>query len=275
MRASAVMTRGVVTVAPGTPLEDARALLTNNRFSALPVTDGGGRLVGIVTTLDLLRAEVDGRAGARVVEFMTRNPMTVTPDTLVGIVAHRMRRYGEVRAMPVVERGLLVGIVTRGDLLRTPERRSLLDRLLGTPDVDLDVPPPDRPRVGTTAGEVMTPIDRCWVADGSTPVGEAAAWLSAQRLSTLPVLDADDRLLGVVSEADLLPDRLSGRGPAPRTCGEAMTTSPTAVRHDVPLTKVAKAMVRRRYRSLPVLGDDDRVVGMVSRGDLLRAEAPG
>ncbi|WP_433802796.1 CBS domain-containing protein [Actinomycetospora sp. CA-084318] len=274
MRASAVMTRGVVTVSPGTSLDDARALLTTNRFSALPVTEGG-RLVGIVTTLDLLRAEVTGRAGARVAEFMTRDPMTVTPDTLVGILAHRMRRYGEVRAMPVVERGLLVGIVTRGDLLRTPERRSLVDRLLGTPDVDLDVPPPDRPRAGTTAGEVMTPIDRCWVADPSTPVGEAAAWLSAQRLSALPVLDADDHLLGVVSEADLLPDRLSGRGRAPRTCGEAMTAGATAVRHDVPLTKVAKAMVRRRYRSLPVLGADDRVVGMVSRGDLLRARTPG
>jgi CBS domain-containing protein len=275
MRASAVMTRGVVTVSPGTPLEDARALLTGNRFSALPVTDGGGRLLGIVTTLDLLRAEVEGRAGARVAEFMTRDPMTVGPDTLVGIVAHRMRRYGEVRVLPVVERGLLVGIVTRGDLLRTPERRSLLDRLLGTPDVDLDVPPPDRPRVGTVAGDVMTPIDDCWVAAGSTPVADAAAWLSAQRLSALPVLDDDDRLLGVVSEADLLPDRLSGRGPAPRTCGEAMTTGATAVRHDVPLPKVAKAMVRRRFRSLPVLGADDRVVGMVSRGDLLRARAPG
>ncbi|WP_157647349.1 CBS domain-containing protein [Actinomycetospora chiangmaiensis] len=268
------MTRGVVTVRPDTPLADARTLVTTNRFSALPVTDGGGRLRGIVTTLDLLRADVEGRADARVAEYMTRDPMTVGPDTLVGIVAHRMRRYGEVRVLPVVDQGVLVGIVTRGDLLRTPERRSLLDRLLGTPDVDLDVPPPDRPRVGATAGEVMTPIDECWVAVPATPVGDAASWLAAQRLSALPVLDDDDRLLGVVSEADLLPDRLSGRGPAPRTCGEAMTARATAVRHDVPLPKVAKAMVRRGYRSLPVLGDDDRVVGMVSRGDLLRAQAP-
>ena len=53
-----------------------------------------------------------------------------------------------------------------------------------------------------------------------------------------------------------------------------MTTGATAVRHDVPLVKVAKAMIRHTWRVLPVLGDDDRVVGMVSRGDLLRAESP-
>ncbi|MDL5159592.1 CBS domain-containing protein [Actinomycetospora termitidis] len=272
---SAVMTSGVVTVGPSTPLADARALLTANRYSGLPVVSTGHRLVGILTTLDLLRAEVEGRSGARVADVMTRDPMTMTPDSPVSVLAHRLRRYGEVRVMPIVEGGVLVGIVTRGDLLRTPERRSLVDRLLGTPEVDLDAPPPDEPRIGSTAGQVMTPLHRCWVADQSTPVTEAAAWLSAQRLTALPVLDRDDRLLGVVSEADLLADRLSGRrGPAPRTCGQAMTTGATAVRANVSVAKVAKAMVRRRFRSLPVLGRDDRVVGMISRGDVLRAVAP-
>ena len=125
------MTRGVVTVPPGAPLEDARALLTGNRFSALPVVDGGYRLVGIVTTLDVLRAEVDGRADARVGEVMTREPMTATPDTALTILAHRLRHYGEKRVMPIVERGILVGVVTRGDLLRPSDERSFLGRLLG------------------------------------------------------------------------------------------------------------------------------------------------
>jgi CBS domain-containing protein len=53
-----------------------------------------------------------------------------------------------------------------------------------------------------------------------------------------------------------------------------MTTPATAVRHDVPLAKVARRMIEHRWRVLPVLGDDGRVVGMVSRGDLLRADSP-
>jgi CBS domain-containing protein len=275
-RASSVMTRGVLTVAPGAPLEEARALLTGNRFSALPVVDGGHRLVGIITTLDVLRAEVAGRADAKVGEVMTREPMVMSPDAPLTVLSHRLRHYGEKRVMPIVERGLLVGIVTRGDLLRPAEDRSFLDRLLGAGAVDDDVPPPPDPgRVGTTAGEVMTPVADLVVANPDTPVAAAATWLSANRLTCLPVLDDGDRLLGVVSEADLVPDRLSGRrGPPPTRVGDAMTAGATAVRHDVPIVKVARAMIDHRFRVLPVLGDDGRVVGMVSRGDLLRAEAP-
>lgn len=275
VRARQVMTQGVVTVSPDDPLEDARALLTGNRFSALPVVDDRNRLLGIVSTLDVLRAEVDGRAGSRVGEVMTREPMAMSQDASVAIIAHRLRRYGERRVMPIVDRGVLVGVVTRGDLLRAPQRRSLLDRLLGNDPIDLDSPPPDGARVGTTAGEVMTPRSELVVAGTDTPVAEAAAALAAHRLTALPVLDDDDRLRGIVSEADLVTDNLSGRrGPVATRVGDAMTTGVTAVRHDVHVVKVARAMIRERRRVLPVLDDDDRVVGMVSRGDLLRAESP-
>ena len=275
VRAGSVMTRGVVTVSPQSPLEDARALLTGNRFSALPVVDRGYRLVGIVTTFDVLRAEVEGRAGGRVGEVMTREPMSMGPDSPVTILSHRLRHYGERRVMPIVERGILVGVVTRGDLLRPPERRSFFGRLLGTEQDDVDLPPADEARIGTTAGEVMTPLADLIIAGTDTPVAAAAAALSRNRLTALPVLDEDNRLCGIVSEADLVSDRLSGRrGPTPTRVGDAMTAPATAVRHDVHVMKVARRMIKHRWRVLPVLGDDDRVVGMVSRGDLLRAESP-
>ncbi len=275
VRASSVMTRGVVTVTPDSPLEDARQLLTSNRFSALPVVDRGYRLVGILSTLDLLRAEVDGRADALVAEYMTREPLTMGPDTPVTIVAHRLQHYGRRRVAPVVERGLLVGIISRGDLLRRPERRSFLGRLLPAEDDDLDALPDDQARFGTTVGEVMTPLADLITADTSTPVAEAAAALSANRLTALPVLDDDDRLRGIVTEADLVGDRLSGRrGPAPLRVGEAMTPRATAVRHDVSVAKAARVMIEELRRVLPVIGDDGRLVGMVSRGDLLRADSP-
>ncbi len=211
-RASSVMTSGVITVPPHAPLERARVLLVGNRFSALPVVDGQDRLVGIVTTLDLLRAEVEGRAGARVGEVMTRDPMTAAPETALTIIAHRLRHYGGKRVMPIVDRGFLVGIVTRGDLLRPPDERSFLRRILGSGSADDDFDePPDSPRIGTTAGEVMTPLADVYYAEPTSTLEYAATTLSRYRLTALPVLDEENRLLGVVSEADLVPDRLSGR----------------------------------------------------------------
>ena len=92
VRASSVMSRGVVTVTPESRLDDARALLTNNRFSALPVVDRAYRLVGIVSTLDVLRADAEGRRHVRVGAVMTPDPMTMGPDSPVTILSRRVRR---------------------------------------------------------------------------------------------------------------------------------------------------------------------------------------
>ena len=275
LRARRVMTQGVVTVSPEDPLEKARARLTENRFSALPVVDRSYRLVGIVTTFDVLRAEVDGWADTRIADVMTRDVLTMSPDSPVTILAHRLRRYGERRVMPIVERGVLVGVVSRGDLLRPPQRTSFFDRLMGNEPIDLDDSPADKARIGTVAGQVMTPRNKLVWARTDTSCADAAAALAANRLTALPVLDDDDHLQGIVSEADLMTDDLSGRrGPVAVQVGEAMTTGVTAVRHDVPLRKVAKKMIQHRRRVFPVFDDDDRVVGIISRGDLLRADSP-
>jgi CBS domain-containing protein len=274
-RASSVMTSGVITVPPHAPLERARVLLVGNRFSALPVVDGQDRLVGIVTTLDLLRAEVEGRANARVGEVMTRDPMTAAPETALTIIAHRLRHYGGKRVMPIVDRGFLVGIVTRGDLLRPPDERSFLSRILGSGSADDDFDePPDAPRIGTTAGEVMTPLADVYYAEPTSTLEYAATTLSRYRLTALPVLDEENRLLGVVSEADLVPDRLSGRRGPYTYVEDVMTAGGSAVMHTFPVVKVARVMIKDHRRVLPVLDDDRRVIGMISRGDLLRADSP-
>ena len=112
VRARDVMTTRVVSVAPGTALDHVRYVLTENRFSALPVVDDRYRLVGIVTTFDLLRADTDSdeRPASTVADVMTRNPLTMAPDAPITIIAHRMREYGELRAMPIVERGVLAWV---------------------------------------------------------------------------------------------------------------------------------------------------------------------
>ena len=131
-----VMTSPVVSVQPATPVRAAAALLTERGFTALPVLDGDGDLVGIVTEADLLldRIRHDARspllnreltthpAPATVGDVMTREVFSARPFTDLADVADDMHRLG-VRSVPVVDSGYaLVGIVSRRDVLRTLTR---------------------------------------------------------------------------------------------------------------------------------------------------------
>lgn len=132
-----VMSRPVVTVGTDTPIRAAVALLTGRGFTALPVVDGDGELVGIVTEADLLRDRVrhDARClgeeelvtlpPMRVGEVMTAEVVTATPMTDVADLVERMHALG-IRSLPVV-RGSegLVGIVSRRDVLTTFTRTDL------------------------------------------------------------------------------------------------------------------------------------------------------
>jgi CBS domain-containing protein len=116
-----VMTRQVVTVNPETPIATAVALATGRGFTALPVVDAAGELVGLVTEADLLRdhARNDPTGGrpTRVDQVMTTQVLTVAPATDLSEVVRRMQRLG-IRSMPVVRASAgLVGIVSRRDVL--------------------------------------------------------------------------------------------------------------------------------------------------------------
>jgi CBS-domain-containing membrane protein len=87
------------------------------------------------------------------------------------------------------------------------------------------------------------------------------------------VVNTGDRLIGIVSEADLLSLETGlGRRPAstgPRTAGEVMRQSVYTLTADTDATVAARLMLRHRLKSVPVLAGD-RVVGMIARRDLLR-----
>ncbi len=282
VRARDVMTTRVVSVSPETSIERVRFVLTENRFSALPVVDDRYRLVGIVTTFDLLRADTDTAADVRpastVADVMTRDPMTMAPDAPITVIAHRMREYGEVRAMPIVEHGALAGIVTRGDILGPGPSGGAVGRLVqrvrGRERPRFVRSGGDELRSGPTAADVMTPLADVREAWEAMSVAMAVGILQEHRYTALPVLDEDARVVGILSEADLVPDTLSGRRtPTPQYVGEAMTRDVVCVRDTHPVGEVARSMVGRRLRLLPVVDHEDRMVGVVSRGDLLRAGA--
>ncbi|MBU6499604.1 MAG: CBS domain-containing protein [Rhodospirillales bacterium] len=145
-------------------------------------------------------------------DIMTRNVLTVAPDTPVAQVAQTMldRR---VSALPVVEAGRVVGMISEGDLLRRvetgtePRGPRWLELLMTREALATEYIRSH----GHLARDVMTQPVVTVSAD--TPLAELAELMDWRQIKRVPVLDASGGLLGIVSRADLL------RGLASRAAG--------------------------------------------------------
>src|SRR5690349_22205196 len=123
MQAQDVMNRTVITIRPHMPVTAAAALLVARGVTSAPVVTAEGVLRGIVSEVDLLRAQpaVSGGTTEAVTEqtaadVMTPHPVAVRPtDELADVAAVLLDRG--VRAVPVVDGERLVGILSRRDVL--------------------------------------------------------------------------------------------------------------------------------------------------------------
>jgi len=131
MRAREIMTKSVLTVLPTATVGKASEMLTYRGFSALPVVDAQGTLVGIVTEADLIRNRFPEQSGdpaavgqspARIVaDVMTAPAVAVSHDAEISVLARVM--LGEHRrCVPIVDGTRLVGVVTRRDMVRVLSR---------------------------------------------------------------------------------------------------------------------------------------------------------
>ncbi|WP_353950209.1 CBS domain-containing protein [Knoellia sp. S7-12] len=113
---------------------------------------------------------------------------------------------------------------------------------------------------------------------------DAIAKLGRARISALPVVDRDRRVVGIISEGDVLRQRLPADPrahmipSAPTSAGEpsieaVMTADPQCATPRQDCSEVAFTLARRGWKSMPVVDDDGRLLGMVSRSDFLRALA--
>ncbi|WP_207485069.1 CBS domain-containing protein [Arenibaculum pallidiluteum] len=169
MKAMDVMTTDVVTIGPQASVKDVAKLLLDKGISAVPVVDEARRVVGMVSEGDLvhrpeiqterrrpwwLQAFVDNATlaedyakarGTKVRDVMTTPVISVEPGTTLGEVAALLDRH-RIKRVPIVRDGVLVGVVSRADLLRavaasaaSPERLDsdhairtlILDKLKG------------------------------------------------------------------------------------------------------------------------------------------------
>lgn len=121
MRVRDLMSKSVVTIAPEESAALAARLLSRHELGALPVCAPDGTLAGIVTDRDIITrcvaaGEEPGRVPVR--DIMSPAPSVITPETPVSAAA-RLMAQRQVRRLPVVEQGQVVGMLSLGDLARS------------------------------------------------------------------------------------------------------------------------------------------------------------
>jgi CBS domain-containing protein len=109
----------VATIEPTATLAAATAILAEKRIGALVVTGAEGRVVGILSERDVVRAIAKGESAMRapLSEVMTRKVVTCRPNDSVTTIMEQMTA-GKFRHLPVVEDGKLAGIVSIGDVVK-------------------------------------------------------------------------------------------------------------------------------------------------------------
>ncbi|MGA9175768.1 MAG: CBS domain-containing protein [Desulfobacterales bacterium] len=145
LKAKDIMTKELITVSPETEIVHATKLLLENQINGVPVIDETGKLVGILCQSDLIaqqkklpvpsfftfldglisltsmkqfEKEVQKIAAITVSQAMTQNPVVARPDTGIEEVAALMVDSG-FHTIPVVDKGALVGIIGKEDILKT------------------------------------------------------------------------------------------------------------------------------------------------------------
>ncbi|WP_017327765.1 CBS domain-containing protein [Synechococcus sp. PCC 7336] len=147
-----------------------------------------------------------------------------------------------------------------------------------------------------TVADVMTANPIC--VRPETPLREAVQILAEKRIRGVPVCDRDGQLVGMLSESDLM-QRESGVSPRPfvmfldlaiylknpkdyekelhkvfgETVGEVMSDRPQSVPPDCPLPEAAQQLAAKNVNSLLVVDRDRHLLGIVTRGDVVRAMA--
>jgi CBS domain-containing protein len=141
MKAMDVMVRDVVTVKPDSSVADAIKLLNEHDVSALPVVNGDGEVIGVISEADLIRreelhtekhrpwwveavtpastlAEEFAKShGHKVSEIMSTQVVSASEETPLGEIANLLEKY-RIKRLPILKDGKLVGIVSRSNLIQ-------------------------------------------------------------------------------------------------------------------------------------------------------------
>jgi len=264
----------IVVEVPGTR-SDAINAMVRNKLTGLPVVRASdGMLMGVVSRRDIFRNFEEDQLSL----IMKKGCITISPDATVEEAA-RIFSSKRIHRLPVVEDGKLVGIITPTDLLRLIK--------------DM--------KTSMTAEDVIRTT--CVTAYEGDPLTYTIPAMRVSDVSACPVLDAQGKLVGIITDRDLFNDQLkdpavlkqlgiedvgnlSGyRNVLPlfysassekymtedMKVSDFMIKNPVTVFRKTNLADVAKAMVNNDFGQMPVHGTKDELVGMIFDVDVLCA----
>jgi CBS domain-containing protein len=304
LRASDVMSHDVVSVAPDASIREVVKLMLDKTYRAIPVVESGIP-VGIITNSDLLRrggltmrvellrvlddpelhAEFERLAqGAKnAADVMTSGPVTVLASIPLTQVAEIMS-YRRLKRLPVVdEHGALVGMVSRLDVLRTAART-------------FEQPESEPREIGLAADALVARAMRTDVPTvfPDTHLSEVVQAVTSTRLNRCLVVDRDRRVLGKITDAEVLdrvtpalrpsalrslvhrlpfvhpkPEELQAEQHAKARTAADLMVETAVVAENAPLREAIAAMLGGKHKIVAVVDAEKRLVGVLDRADLL------
>lgn len=168
------MTSDVVHVEIPGNRDDVLKILKRTGISGVPVIKHK-KIVGIITRKDLLRKPEETRLGL----LMTSKPVTIAPDTDVSEAA-RILVTKKIRRLPVVEDGHLLGLLSVADLIHAIAQKKIKDEIKDT---------------------YTSQTFALWE---ETPLPVVGRVMEISGVDAIPILDAENRLQGIISERDLI-----------------------------------------------------------------------
>ena len=261
MRVSEVMSRGALPVRSDEEVS-LRSFPLGPEVALLPVVDANGKLEGAITRLSLLEALLHAnppRGTLRADEAMIRDTASVQATDPLDVALDELVN-ARATALPVVNsQREVLGTLSDAELLVGMRTEQSTQRQL----------------LGIHVGALMTPTPTVVAPDGT--LGDVVALMLQEGVRHLPVVADDGKLLGMISERDVrtrigtelrnfdqaAPERLDEHAMS------LMSVDPLAVEVDRPLTDAIDVMAIERYGAVPVVTDDDRVVGILSYVDVL------
>ncbi len=305
-RVREIMTPDPKKVEPTTPLDQVAKLLLSSAFTGLPVVDKENRPIGVIAQGDLiykagmpmrlgLLAESDREkigavlsalASRQAKDAMTQPAVTIGEDRLVTEAVNTMLEK-KVKRLPVVDAaGKLVGILSRVDIFRGSMR---------------DCPDWAAFREQNILVEGLRFVSDIMRRDTSsvlpdTPVEEVMRLIDCSDIQRVCVVDKDGYFLGLMSDRDLL-IAFSNRHPGiwdyfvskipftergrrnrelreylrAKTAGEVMNTDVVTVQETATIEEAIQLMLGKAIKRLPVVDEEGKFKGMISRDSLLRA----
>ena len=269
-----IMTAAPIVVEVPGSRSDAINIMVRNGLTGLPVIrSSDGKLMGVVSRRDVFRKFDEDQLSL----IMKKGCITVTPETTIEEAA-RIFSTKRIHRLPVVDNGKLVGIVTPTDMLR-------LVKEMKTDLLAEDV-------IRTT----------CVTAYEDEPLTYTIPAMRISDVPALPVLDAQGKLVGILTDRDLFSDQVKNtddlkalgiadvgnmagaRNVLPlfytatdkymsddRKVKDFMVKDPYTVFKKTNVSEVAKIMLTNDFGQIPVHGNKDELVGMVYDVDVLCA----